>query len=90
MVCVHTHTHTQCNISQPLKEWNNSICSNMEGPRDYHTKWNQQEKDKYMMSLICRIYLHFVNELIYKTEKDRKQTYGCQRGGGRDKFGICN
>ena len=21
------------------KEWNNTICSNMDGPRDYHTKW---------------------------------------------------
>ena len=20
------------------KEWNNAICSNMDGPRDYHTK----------------------------------------------------
>ena len=24
------------------KEWNNAICSNMDGPRDYHTK---SEKD---------------------------------------------
>ena len=29
------------------KEWNNAICSNMDGPRDYHTKWSQTEKDKY-------------------------------------------
>ena len=21
-----------------IKEWNNAICSNMDGPRDYHTK----------------------------------------------------
>ena len=37
-------------------EWNNAICSNMDGPRDYHTKWSlsQKEKDKYhMISLVC-------------------------------------
>ena len=28
----------------------------MDGPRDYHTKWSQTEKDKYhMISLICAI-----------------------------------
>ena len=32
-----------------------SICSNRDGPRDYHTKWSQTEKNKYMISLICGI-----------------------------------
>ena len=25
------------------KEWNNAICSNIEEPRDYHTKWSQRK-----------------------------------------------
>jgi len=29
------------------KEWNNAICSNMDGSGDYHTKQSQSEKDKY-------------------------------------------
>ena len=29
------------------KEQNNAICSHMDGPRDYPTKWSQTEKDKY-------------------------------------------
>ena len=29
------------------KQWNNATWSNMDGPRDYHTKWSQTEKDKY-------------------------------------------
>ena len=29
------------------KEWNNTICNNMDGPRDYHTKWSKSEKGKY-------------------------------------------
>ena len=38
------------------KEWNNAICSHIDGPRDYYTKWRQKEKDKYWMtSLICGI-----------------------------------
>ena len=28
------------------KEWNNAICSKMDGPRDYHTKWSKPDKDK--------------------------------------------
>ena len=29
------------------KEWNSAICRNVDGPRDYHIKWNKSEKDKY-------------------------------------------
>ena len=29
------------------KEWNNAICSNMDEPRNYHTKWSKLDKDKY-------------------------------------------
>ena len=28
------------------KEWNNAICSNMDGPRDYHTKWNKSDRKR--------------------------------------------
>ena len=36
------------------KAWNIAICSNMDGPRDYHSKWSKPEKDKYhILSLIC-------------------------------------
>ena len=24
-----------------IKKWNTAICSNMDGPRDYHTQWSQ-------------------------------------------------
>ena len=33
------------------KEWN-TICSNMDGPRNYHNKWSKPEKDKYHMILL--------------------------------------
>ena len=34
-------------FTQLPKEWNHAICRNMEGPRDYHNKWGQTEKNKY-------------------------------------------
>ena len=30
------------------KEQNNDICSNMDRPRDYHTKQSKSKKDKHM------------------------------------------
>ena len=47
------------------KEWNNAICNNPNGPRDYHAKWNKSEKDKCrMISLICWIWKYDANELM--------------------------
>ena len=31
---------------------NNIICSHMNGPRDYFTKWSKPIKDKYMILLM--------------------------------------
>ena len=54
------------------KEWNDAICSNMDGPRDYHTKWSKSDREKqtpydvtYMWNL-----KYDTNELIYVTETD--------------------
>ena len=27
------------------KEWNNAFCSNMNGPRDYHTEWSKSDRE---------------------------------------------
>ena len=40
------------------KEWNNAICSNMDRPKYYHTKWSQRKTN---ISLINRIF-----EKLYK------------------------
>lgn len=43
VMCTHTHTHTHTlsleYYSAIKKHDYNAICSNMEWPRDYHTKW---------------------------------------------------
>ena len=31
------------------KEWNGAICSNMDGPRDYHTKWSKSDRERQIL-----------------------------------------
>ena len=65
------HKHSRI-IACHKKEWNNDIYSNVDGPRDYHTKWSKPDKDKisYKILLICCTLKNDTNELIYKTERD--------------------
>ena len=52
------------------KEWNNAICSNMDGPRDYHTKWSKSDRSiSYDISYVCILKKRY-NELTYKIEID--------------------
>ena len=42
----YTQTHAQNGIFlNHMKKWNNSICSNMNGPRDYQSEVSQKETD---------------------------------------------
>ena len=61
-------------LSHKKKQWNNAICSNMDGPRDFHTEWSKSDKERqvsyditHMWNLILK---NDTNELIYKTETD--------------------
>ena len=50
-------SHVHGILPSHKREWNNAICSNMDGPRDYHTKRSKSEKDKYhIISFMCRIF----------------------------------
>ena len=54
---IYTYIHTVEYYVAIKKEWNNTTCTNMDGPRNYDTKWGKSDKDKYhMMSLICGIW----------------------------------
>ena len=67
---MHVHTHTQWNISHK-KEWNNAICSNMDGLRDYHSKWRKSDREGQVYDITDMWKLkNSTNELIYKTETD--------------------
>ena len=52
-----------------IKEWNIAVCSNMDGPKEYHTKWSK--------SKINIIWYHFyidiknsTNDFIYRVERN--------------------
>ena len=42
--CTHTYTHSGILLSHG-KEWHNVICSDMDGPRDYHIKWSKLDRE---------------------------------------------
>ena len=74
------------------KEWNNATCSNIDGPRHYHTKWSKTDKDKHRMVLcICWFFKNKKkgereiqkNLHTKQTKRHGKQIYGYQRGKAR-------
>ena len=55
------------------KEWNNAICSNMDGPRDCHTEWSKSDREReisYDITYLQNLKRNDTNERIYKTEMD--------------------
>ena len=45
-VCVYLYTYIYTHngiLLNHKKEWNNAICSDMDGPRDYHIKWSKSD-----------------------------------------------
>ena len=69
---IHTHTHSGILLSHKKKEWNNAICTNMDGPRDYHTKWSKSEREWQIPYDITYMWIlnYDTNKLIHETETD--------------------
>ena len=66
------HAQTFKIVTTYKKEWNNAICSNMDGLRDYHIKWSKSGREgqipydiTYMWNLKKWYTWNF-----YKTEAD--------------------
>ena len=79
--------HKDNGILFSYKEWNNAICRNMEGCRDYCIKWGNSDNDKYhMMLLICEILKKMIQMNLFTKQKEthrhRGQIYGYQKGKG--------
>ena len=73
------------------KELNNAICSNMNGPRDYQTKWSKPQRERQISYNTYMWNLQYdTNELIYETETERhrEQTCGCQGGVCWERHGL--
>ena len=74
------------------KEWNNAIWSNMDGSRDYHTKWSKSKTNITWYHLYVESKKMIQKNLFTKqkqTHRLQKQTYGYgEPWGGRDKLGV--
>ena len=64
--------NSYCLKTSHKNEWNNVICSNMDRPRDYHTKWSKSERERQTAyDITCTWNLNYdTNELTYKIETD--------------------
>ena len=61
------YIYTMEYYSSCLKEWNNVICSNRNGPEYYHAKWSHSA---VWQGLYAESKENDTNELIHKTETD--------------------
>ena len=84
----------QWNITQHKKEQNNATYSNIDGLRDYHTKWSKPDRktsyDLYVKSKkkkkrYKRTYLQSRNK---PTGRKQTDSYQKGKGWGRDKLGV--
>ena len=58
-------------LFNPKKEWNNAIFRNMDGPQDYHTKWNKYNRERqisYDITYIWGLIKNDTKEFILKIE----------------------
>ena len=64
------HVHNGILLSHK-KEWNNSICGNTDGPKNYHAKWSKTVRHRcHMLSFIWWNLKKGYNELPYRTDPD--------------------
>ena len=64
-------TYIQWSIIRSLKKWNNAICSNMVGPRDYHTKWSKTDRERQISYDI--VYMWNLKKKMIQTNLFTKQ-----------------
>ena len=54
-----------------LKEWNNAICSNMNGPRECHTEWSKSDREGEIYNIAYMWNLkNGTNEPVYLQNKN--------------------
>ena len=77
------------------KEWNNVICSNMDGPRDYRTKWSKPDRERqiscditYMWNLKIWYKWTYLQHRNRPTDIENKLMVTKGGSEGRDELGI--
>ena len=86
----------QWNITRPQKIMKNAICSIVDGPRDYCTKWSKSERERQMMYFYVEYKIWHKWTYIWKRNRltDMESRLVVDNGeggqGGKDwEFGIC-
>ena len=76
------------------KEQNSAICSNMDGPRDYHIRWSKSDRERQVSYGITYMWnlKNNTNESVYKTEtlkdiENKVMVTKEKSGVGKDKLG---
>ena len=79
VIYIHIYIYNGILLSHK-KEWNNATCSNMDGPRDYHTKWSKKKIDIIWYHLYVQYKISYKWTYLQTRNRHRKQTYGYQAG----------
>ena len=75
-------------------EWSNAICSNMDGLRHCHIKWNKSERERQTPYAITYMWNLSKTKMSLpmkqkQAHRHRIQICGCQGGEGRgDELGV--
>ena len=78
----HTHIYMYGILLSHKKEWNNAICSNMDGPRDYHTKWSKSDRERQILYVISYMKnLKNWSKRFYITKQKQSHRQREQRSG---------
>ena len=51
------------------KEGNNAICSNMDGPRDYYTKWSKADRERQISYNIWNLKKKMIQKNLFEKQK---------------------
>ena len=87
-MCVYLYTLNEY-YSAIKKEWNNAICSNMDGSKDFRTKWSKSERKIQIPCGIPEMWnLNYdTDEHICEIETDsHREEPVLAKGGGRGEW----
>ena len=79
------------------KEWNNAICSYMDGPGNHHTKWSKPDRERQMSYDIAYIWnlkkwykWTYIQDRNRPTDIENRLLVTKEESGWRDKLGVWN
>ena len=58
------------------KEWNDVICINMDGRRDYHTKWSKLERERQISYEIIYVWIPKCETYLWNRNRNRDGSLG--------------